>query len=66
MNNSLQRLNQQKINENDGEESENLSNVSDDELFHNTKIDESLQEVDPSKEARRNFGKAISNIKGVS
>jgi hypothetical protein len=59
-------LNQQKINENDGEESENLSNVSDDELFHNTKIDESLQEVDPSKEARRNFGKAISNIKGVS
>ena len=59
-------MNQQKINENDGEESENLSNVSDDELFHNTKIDESLQEVDPSKEARRNFGKAISNIKGVS
>ena len=59
-------MNKQKINENDGEESENLSNVSDDELFHNTKIDESLQEVDPSKEARRNFGKAISNIKGVS
>lgn len=42
LNNSLNRLNQQILNENDGEESENLSNVSDDELFHNTKIDESL------------------------
>ena len=30
------------------EDSENLSNVSDDELNHNTKIDETLQKIDPT------------------
>ena len=48
------------------EDSENLSNVSDDELNHNTKIDETLQKIDPTQEMRRNFGNAISSIKGVS
>ena len=32
----------------DDVDSENLSNVSDDELNHNTKIDESLQTIDPT------------------
>jgi hypothetical protein len=53
-------------NDNVEEDSENLSNVSDDELNHNTKIDETLQTIDPTQEMRRNFGKAISSIKGVS
>ena len=59
-------MNEEILKENDEVDSENLSNVSDDELNHNTKIDESLQAIDPSYEMGRNFGKAISSIKGVS
>ena len=36
------KINGKLVNDNVEEDSENLSNVSDDELNHNTKIDESL------------------------
>lgn len=47
-------------------ESENMSNDSDEGHNHNTKIDEQLCTIDASNEMRRNFGNAISSIKGVS